>query len=142
MVGSATIVGSSVRGSGGMVDGISGSGGSGRMAIGGGMSVGLLDGRGSADGITEGRAYTENRASGRGEVVAKAGGRGIAFDIIVGNGDSALSPVNGSGERDRQTGLHHWLHVEPEAPQEVVWLDPYGIDYYITTSTGLKWQIT
>ena len=40
------------------------------------------------------------------------------------------------------TGIRHFLHVAPEQPQELVWLVPQvGIDYTITTSTNLKWQI-
>ena len=39
-------------------------------------------------------------------------------------------------------GLRHFLYVEPEQPQELVWLVPQvGIDYTITASTNLKWQI-
>lgn len=41
-----------------------------------------------------------------------------------------------------ESGLQRFLHVTPEEPQELVWLVPqYGIDYTITTSTGLKWEI-
>jgi hypothetical protein len=41
-----------------------------------------------------------------------------------------------------KAGLSHFLHVAPEAPQHLVWLVPqYGIDYIITTSSGLEWQI-
>jgi hypothetical protein len=32
--------------------------------------------------------------------------------------------------------------VQPEQPQELVWLNPQvGIDYTIETSTDLEWQI-
>lgn len=41
-----------------------------------------------------------------------------------------------------ERGLITWLHVEPTEPQQLVWLTPQvGIDYTITTSTGLKWNI-
>lgn len=41
-----------------------------------------------------------------------------------------------------ESGLQRFLHVTPEEPQELVWLVPqYGIDYTVTTSTGLKWNI-
>lgn len=41
-----------------------------------------------------------------------------------------------------ESGVLRFLHVTPEEPQELVWLVPqYGIDYTITTSTGLKWEI-
>lgn len=40
------------------------------------------------------------------------------------------------------SGLLHFLHVAPSEPQQLVWLVPQvGIDYAITTSTGLHWQI-
>ena len=40
------------------------------------------------------------------------------------------------------SGFRHFLNVAPEEPQQLLWLHPqYGIDYAVTTSTGLKWQI-
>jgi hypothetical protein len=45
-------------------------------------------------------------------------------------------------EPTEKSGLITWLQVEPTEPQQLVWLTPQvGIDYFITTSTGLKWQI-
>lgn len=81
-----------------------------------------------------------NDIRGRGSVIGGIVGAARASGCVVGRSD-IIKPSSGTGDRTRQTGLHHWLHVEPEAPQEVVWLDPYGIDYDITTSTGLKWRI-
>lgn len=57
----------------------------------------------------------------------------------------AYTMPKGVGSMARPTdesGLQRFLHVTPEEPQELVWLVPqYGIDYTITTSTGLKWEI-
>ena len=77
------------------------------------------------------------RARSVGSVTARA----TAFGVRTSGVADAVGFISGTGDRTRQTGLHHWLHVEPEAPQEVVWLDPLGIDYHITTSTGLNWRI-
>lgn len=41
-----------------------------------------------------------------------------------------------------KSGNRHFINVAPTEPQQLVWLVPqYGIDYTITTSTGLEWQI-
>lgn len=77
------------------------------------------------------------RAYGTGNVTAKA----VALGSAVTGRACAFGLVNGNAERTRDTGLHHFLYVQPEQPQEIVWLDPFGIDYTITTSTNLKWQI-
>ena len=54
----------------------------------------------------------------------------------------AIGRLVGAGWPTDGIGLHHFLHVAPEQPQELVWLVPQvGIDYTITTSTNLKWQI-
>lgn len=92
--------------------------------------------------VADGSAFSKNASlKGIAISIADITGDASAIGIMTANGESAIPTINGDASRDRQTGLHHWLHVEPEAPQEVVWLDPYGIDYYITTSTGLKWRI-
>jgi hypothetical protein len=41
-----------------------------------------------------------------------------------------------------ETGLHHFLEVRPEEPQNLVWLVPQvGVEYFITASKNLKWKI-
>jgi hypothetical protein len=53
-----------------------------------------------------------------------------------------LPLTDGSAERTREAGLRHWIKVQPEQPQEIVWLTPQvGIDYQIETSTDLHWII-
>lgn len=50
--------------------------------------------------------------------------------------------IQSRAETTEQTGLLRFLHVTPEEPQQLVWLVPqYGIDYTVTTSRNLKWQI-
>ena len=50
--------------------------------------------------------------------------------------------IQSMAEPTEETGLLRFLNVTPEAPQQLVWLVPqYGVDYTITTSTDLKWQI-
>ena len=51
-------------------------------------------------------------------------------------------PLTAAASRTRETGLYRYLHVWPEQPQQLVWLNPQmGIDYQIETSTDLEWQI-
>jgi hypothetical protein len=51
-------------------------------------------------------------------------------------------PWQTAAERTRETGLYHYLHVWPEQPQQLVWLNPQmSIDYTIEISTGLHWKI-
>ena len=41
-----------------------------------------------------------------------------------------------------KSGLHRFLRVTPVEPQHLVWLVPQvGVDYTVTTSTDLKWEI-
>ena len=65
----------------------------------------------------------------------------VTFGALTSTQAYGLAPIEGNGERTRGTGLFHWIKVTPEEPQEMVWLNPDGIDYYIETSTNLKWQI-
>ena len=65
----------------------------------------------------------------------------VAFGTVPVTQVYGLAPIDGNGERTRDTGLYHWIKVSPEEPQEMVWLNPDGIDYYIETSTNLKWEI-
>lgn len=57
----------------------------------------------------------------------------------------AFAQPSGMSVKARPTedsGLLHFLNVAPSEPQQLVWLVPQvGIDYAITTSTGLHWQI-
>lgn len=74
--------------------------------------------------------------------IGNATGNAAAFGVLTPSKAAAVGFVNGSAERTRDTGLLHWLHVEPTEPQQLVWLVPqYGIDYTVETSTNLKWQI-
>lgn len=73
-----------------------------------------------------------------GSIRAKASGirEGIVLAFAVPTGVAVVSHPT------EDTGIRHFLHVAPEQPQELVWLVPQvGIDYTITTSTNLKWQI-
>lgn len=79
-------------------------------------------------------------SSGRAFSTPTTTARAVALGGIVGGAD-ALGMIGGGGERTRNTGLHHFIYVQPEQSQEIVWLDPFGIDYTITTSTNLKWKI-
>lgn len=82
-----------------------------------------------------------NDMRGRGSVIGGIVGAARASGGVVGSSD-IIKPLSGTGDRTRQTGLHHWMNVEPTEPQQLVWLTPQvGIDYTITTSTGLKWNI-
>lgn len=90
-----------------------------------------MEGKARLIGSISGRAY------GMSDVTAKA----VAFDGVLTGRADAFGMLGGDAERTRDTGLHHFLYVQPEQPQEIVWLDPFGIDYSITTSTNLKWQI-
>lgn len=55
---------------------------------------------------------------------------------------NVLPVASGAAERTRESGLLSWIRVQPEQPQELVWLTPQvGIDYTIETSTDLEWQI-
>ena len=66
----------------------------------------------------------------------------VAFGVLTQSKAATVGLIDGSAERTRDTGLLHWLHVEPTEPQQLVWLVPqYGVDYTVETSTNLKWQI-
>ena len=68
--------------------------------------------------------------------------KAAALLAVSGRAGDALKPIDGSGDRTRETGLFHWLQVTPTEPQQLVWLNPQmGIDYTINTSTGLHWKI-
>ena len=74
--------------------------------------------------------------------IGSATANAAAFGMLTPCKAVALGVIGGSAERTRDTGLFVWLHVEPSEPQELVWLVPqYGVDYTVTTSTGLNWQI-
>ena len=79
--------------------------------------------------------------AGKPEFVTIAGTAAIEKTGGIVGGADALGMIGGGGERTRDTGLHHFIYVQPEQSQEIVWLDPFGIDYTITTSTNLKWKI-
>lgn len=88
----------------------------------------------------KGKARIIQTISGRAYSTPTTTARAAALGGIVGGADD-LGMIGGGGERTRDTGLHHFIYVQPEQSQEIVWLDPFGIDYTITTSTNLKWQI-
>lgn len=74
--------------------------------------------------------------------IPTATAKAAALLAVSGRAGDALRPIDGSGDRTRETGLLHWLQVTPTEPQQLVWLNPqYGIDYTINTSTGLDWKI-
>lgn len=66
---------------------------------------------------------------------------GMAVTEAVTPAGYALPTVAVSGRAVGESGLHHFMYVEPEATQEMVWMNPDGIDYTITTSTRLDWEI-
>ena len=74
--------------------------------------------------------------------IRTATAKAAALLVVSGRAGDALRPIDGSGDRTRETGLFHWLQVTPTEPQQLVWLNPQmGIDYNIETSTGLNWKI-
>ena len=79
--------------------------------------------------------------SGRAYSIVNATAKAVTFGAMSSSKAITFGAVNGIGERTRDTGLHHFIYVHPEQSQEIVWLDPFGIDYTITTSTNLKWKI-
>ena len=89
----------------------------------------------------KGEARLVSGISGRANSVGNVTAKAVALGGAVNGRAGAFGLINGNAERTRDTGLHHFLYVQPEQPQEIVWLDPFGIDYTITTSTNLKWKI-
>jgi len=90
--------------------------------------------RGSAIllGSVRGRAY------GVGGVNANA----VYLKMIGKSKAVAFGEISGSASQTRNTGLHHFMAVRPEQPQQLVWLVPQvGVEYTIETSTNLKWKI-
>lgn len=74
--------------------------------------------------------------------IPTATAKAAALLAVSGRAGDALRPIDGSGDRTRETGLLYWLQVTPTEPQQLVWLNPqYGIDYDIRTSSGLHWKI-
>ena len=73
--------------------------------------------------------------------IPTATAKAAALLAVSGRAGDELRPIDGSGDRTRETGLFHWLQVTPNEPQQLVWLNPQGIDYNIETSTGLDWRI-
>lgn len=50
--------------------------------------------------------------------------------------------IHSKAETTDETGVQRFLEVTPEEPQQLVWLVPqYGVDFFVTTSTGLEWKI-
>lgn len=50
--------------------------------------------------------------------------------------------IQSKAETTDQTGLLRFMRVTPEDPQQLVWLVPqYGVDYTVTASRNLEWQI-
>jgi methylmalonyl-CoA mutase cobalamin-binding subunit len=73
--------------------------------------------------------------------IPTATAKAAALLAVSGRAGDALRPIDGTADRTRETGLFHWLQVTPTEPQQLVWLNPQGIDYNIETSTGLDWKI-
>ena len=94
------------------------------------------------DAMTDGTAEIIRMTDGAESVVI---GTVQSVAEIYGTGLTARAtadrPIDAGGSRSKEAGLIHFLAVAPEASQEVVWLDPYGIEYTVTTSTNLKWYI-
>lgn len=76
-------------------------------------------------------------------IIGLISGRSSVRGQVHGSALPRTCPLaDGSADRTRESGVHHWMKVSPEQPQEFVWLTPQvGIDYDIETSTNLKWQI-
>lgn len=73
--------------------------------------------------------------------IPTATAKAAALLAVSGRAGDALRHIDGTADRTRKTGLFHWLQVTPTEPQQLVWLNPQGIDYTINTSTGLDWKI-
>jgi len=90
----------------------------------------------------KGTARLAGGIRGRGYRIGSATARGMAIGVISASRAMMMSPVRGDGSRTRGSGLLHFLQVSPTEPQNFVWMVPVvGIDYTITTSTNLDWQI-
>ena len=65
--------------------------------------------------------------------------------IVGGIAVSAWALPSGVSVTARHTddvNIYKYLQLAPSEPQQLVWLVPqYGIDYTVTTSTGLKWNL-
>lgn len=61
---------------------------------------------------------------------------------IAGQAFAQPSGVTASARTTDESGTRTFIEVAPVEPQQLVWLIPqYGVDYTVTTSTGLHWQI-
>ena len=50
--------------------------------------------------------------------------------------------IKSKAEPTDETGVLRFLKVVPKGTQQLVWFVPqYGVDYFVTTSTGLEWKI-
>lgn len=114
--------------------------------------IGNISGRANSDGVAVGEAVTASMLT-KGDALVMGVIAAGAYDVGILTAEAmsfghpttgnagAEGMIGGDASRTRDAGCRHWLDVEPTETQEVVWLDPYGIDYYVTTSTNLKWRI-
>ena len=90
----------------------------------------------------KGSARVVGRIRGGAYAVGQPTANAVAFGVLNPGKADAVGLFGGKAGRTRDTGLSHFLYVEPKEPQELLWLVPQvGIDYTITTSTNLNWQI-
>lgn len=90
----------------------------------------------------KGSARVVGRIRGGAYTVGHPKANAVAFGLLNPGKADAAGLIGGKAGRTRDTGISHFLYVEPKEPQELLWLVPQvGIDYTIETSTNLKWQI-
>ena len=74
----------------------------------------------------------------RGSVRAKA----WTVDMTQASAYSLPTGIMPMARPTEESWSRHFLYVAPEEPQQLVWLVPqYGVDYDITASTNLDWNI-
>ena len=91
----------------------------------------------------KGSARIIGSINGNGNAKGGATAKAVALGALPAGGRAeALGLIGGNGERTQDTGLRHYLYIEPTEPQQFVWMVPVvGVDYTIETSTNLKWKI-
>ena len=89
-----------------------------------------------------GQAIVIGTIHGGGYRVGSITANAVTFGAISASGTSALKTMTVNGSCTQETGLKHWINVMPTDPQLLVWLTPQvGIDYTVTTSSKLDWDI-
>ena len=63
-------------------------------------------------------------------------------DMTVATACGMPAGIMPSARTTEESGTRHFLYVTPSEPQQLVWLVPQvGVDYTVTTSSHLDWEI-